>query len=1017
MSKDSDYSPSEDEDPEDRDYKASQQGRYKSKTKESSARLPALSKATTTPLVRYVFDKVFKNQIAEKDAKRTRDSGLGPSSHEKACGICKNCLKQDCGSCAVCKEKAIFGGKGRGANQTCLVRACLAVDIMEVPVAGDEQIQSSLESLKDDTRVEFLGEPVKVDQGNKRAFYEAVRVQDTRYELGDCVMIRPDISGTACFIGKILYFLKEGREKIAHVRYFCHSGDTVLGELGDRKELFALDDCEDVELFELQHKVSVTYQPVPENWSRLGGSEEAVVSPSVSEDQFSYWFRMKYEPRHARFTKVDYNAEFSTEYDPDRNGQCRLCALLDARSFEQVPKPRLLVANAGYSDDSTTKEYKSFVLHGETFFAGDAAYLTPSAFSMPYEMRKESSNIPKNQVRMDPIQYPEYQKHTGNIRGSNELTPEPFRIVVIERIAQKSGSSVMICVRKMYRPENTLQGDKESLTLHSDINLIFWSDDLACVPATLVEGKCFIRPSQVLDMDPSKWHEEGLHRFYFQKKYCSGTHTFEEVHRSIIQQYSDKNRYPTLEGGFPDVKQTLATLDVFAGCGGLSLGLEKSGISNSKWAIENFAPAAKAFELNHPECSVINVDCNKVLQEVMDGRQALGDGTVLPQKGEVELLCGGPPCQGFSSMNNFSEREYSQFKNSLISSYLSYCDYYRPKYFILENVMNFASYKSNLVLKLCLRALNMMGYQCTFGILQAGSFGVPQTRRRTILLAAAPDQVLPRYPEPRHVFDKKAMKLNVVVDKKNFATDARWNNQSAPYRTITIRDAMDDLPEVKIGASREELKYKMAPRSHFQRMVRREHGSVLFDHITKKFSPLIAERIRRIPFEPGSDWRDLPNIVCKLSDGTSTEKLYYSYREPGRQVKNAVCCCQTAKGKKCDPSDRQINTLIPWALNHTGARNNNWAGLYGRVSWDGFFSTTVTNPEPMSKQGRVLHPQQHRVVSVRECARSQGFPDWFRFVGTLMDKHRQIGNAVPPPMGMAIGHEIRKAVAQSQCLA
>ena len=59
-------------------------------------------------------------------------------------------------------------------------------------------------------------------------------------------------------------------------------------------------------------------------------------------------------------------------------------------------------------------------------------------------------------------------------------------------------------------------------------------------------------------------------------------------------------------------------------------------------------------------------------------------------------------------------------------------------------------------------------------------------------------------------------------------------------------------------------------------------------------------------------------------------------------------------------------------------RHNNWAGLYGRVEWDGFFSTTITNPEPMGKQGRVMHPSQNRVVSVRECARSQGFPDSYK---------------------------------------
>lgn len=65
---------------------------------------------------------------------------------------------------------------------------------------------------------------------------------------------------------------------------------------------------------------------------------------------------------------------------------------------------------------------------------------------------------------------------------------------------------------------------------------------------------------------------------------------------------------------------------------------------------------------------------------------------------------------------------------------------------------------------------------------------------------------------------------------------------------------------------------------------------------------------------------------------------------------------------------------------------------------------------PINFQGRVLHPVQNRVVSVRECARSQGFPDSFRFYGTILDKHRQVGNAVPPPLGAAIGQEIRKCI-------
>ena len=102
-----------------------------------------------------------------------------------------------------------------------------------------------------------------------------------------------------------------------------------------------------------------------------------------------------------------------------------------------------------------------------------------------------------------------------------------------------------------------------------------------------------------------------------------------------------------------------------------------------------------------------------------------------------------------------------------------------------------------------------------------------------------------------------------------------------------------------------------------------------------------------------------------------------------------VCACADGSSK-CDPADKQQNTIIPWCLPHTGNRHNHWAGLYGRVELDGFFSTTITNPEPMGKQGRVLHPEQNRLVSVRECARSQGFPDTYKFYGTVLDKHRQV---------------------------
>lgn len=72
----------------------------------------------------------------------------------------------------------------------------------------------------------------------------------------------------------------------------------------------------------------------------------------------------------------------------------------------------------------------------------------------------------------------------------------------------------------------------------------------------------------------------------------------------------------------------------------------------------------------------------------------------------------------------------SLLQNSLVVSFLSYCDYYRPRYFVLENVRNFVSFKRSMVLKLTLRCLTRIGYQCTIAVLQAGSYGIPQSRRR-----------------------------------------------------------------------------------------------------------------------------------------------------------------------------------------------------------------------------------------------------------------------------------------------
>jgi len=121
----------------------------------------------------------------------------------------------------------------------------------------------------------------------------------------------------------------------------------------------------------------------------------------------------------------------------------------------------------------------------------------------------------------------------------------------------------------------------------------------------------------------------------------------------------------------------------------------------------------------------MNMECNYLLDKLLNGEFVKG----APKKEEVEMIVGGPPCQGFSLLNsniNNREHEYSKFKNSLIPTFLSYCDYYRPRYFLLENVRNLVANENGMVLKLIISTLVCMGYQVAFNIFQAGHFGTAQ---------------------------------------------------------------------------------------------------------------------------------------------------------------------------------------------------------------------------------------------------------------------------------------------------
>ncbi|XP_071643809.1 DNA methyltransferase 1a [Temnothorax longispinosus] len=999
---------------------------------------PVWSMATTTKLVSNMFENIFAGQLA----KHTTNKSL---IKRRRCGVCDNCQQPECGICHACKDMPKFGGKGI-QRQACIRRRCPNLAIQEAE-DSDPESEEQYDDLTEDKTVhdqernlnkneDFKELLIKKDiiweKKDKRVdgdktYYKSVIVGNEKIEINEHVLLEPRDPTIPIQVCKIVFMWENAfGEKRFHANRLYRGTDTILGETSDPIELFLSEQCCEASFTSVRSKATVINKKMPENWFELGNVD--IDNDIKDTDGKTFFYQMKYDPESARFE--------NPPPDPECPGKishrfCPSCIRLAISTQRDIPK----VYNRIEEKSSREVIYDVVKYKGEEYKVGSAVFLYPQAFEFKHKRKYQQSKNSKIKLdQVDEDMYPEfYRKKLDKGILSNRDTPEPFHIGYINTIYATTTdilvapSDIFIKINKMYRPENTHRD--LALMEQSDINMVYWSNEMCTVNFSVVAGKCYLTYFKNMSESIEEWSTSGPNRFYFTEAYNPAEKTFDEPPYDIINtskfgkgkgkgksiakkvEKTEKKQVFETPVDYPTISRKLRMLDMFAGCGGLSEGMHQAGVAESLWAVEKDNAAANAFRLNNPKATVFTEDSNKLLQKVMNGENVDDNGQKLPQKGDVELLCGGPPCQGFSGMNRFNFRQYSLFKNSLIVTSLAYCDYYRPKFFLMENVRNFVSFKKSMVLKLTLRCLVRMGYQCTFGILQAGSYGIPQTRRRMILIAAAPGEILPRYPEPTHVFNKQCCSSNVLVDNKKFTL--AWK-KSAPYRTITVKDALYDLPAIKSGSSVEEMSYGGEPLTHFQRKMRgKPYRSILIDHICKEMSPLVEARMSLIPTTIGADWRDLPNIVMRLSDGNFTKKLEYAYHDPrvGRSSTNAlrgVCSCCT--GQPCDPTDRQYNTLIPWCLPHTSNRQNNWTGLYGRIDWNGIFGTTITNPEPMGKQGRVLHPVQNRVVSVRECARSQGFTDSYRFFGTIADKHRQVGNAVPPPLGAAIGHEIRKCI-------
>jgi DNA (cytosine-5)-methyltransferase 1 len=394
---------------------------------------------------------------------------------------------------------------------------------------------------------------------------------------------------------------------------------------------------------------------------------------------------------------------------------------------------------------------------------------------------------------------------------------------------------------------------------------------------------------------------------------------------------------------------TPTAFDLFAGCGGLSEGLSRAGF-NIGWANEFWKSAAATYHLSHRKTLLFEEDAKILLEKAINRYPGL------PTPGGVDLLAGGPPCQGFSGFNR--HRSPSDPRNSMVDVFLGFVQHLKPQLVLMENVPGMLTLDEGRLAELLLSSFHDLGYSCRVGLLQAGYYGLPQNRWRTFILASAEGFPLPNFPAPTHNFDRiiihNSGKIKIspqIITPQSFSDS---NLNLAPR--VTVGDAISDLPSINIADRNGKCEYASSPLSSYQRDLR--EGSIgVTDHICPKVEAITMKRISAVPYTLGAGWLDLPDH------------------------------------------------LKPENLKRHG--DGRYPNRYGRLHYDGVFNTILSRPHPY--WSRIIHPKEDRLVSVRECARAQGFDDSYAFCGTISDKYKQVGNAVSPLVAAKVGRELVRA--------
>lgn len=397
----------------------------------------------------------------------------------------------------------------------------------------------------------------------------------------------------------------------------------------------------------------------------------------------------------------------------------------------------------------------------------------------------------------------------------------------------------------------------------------------------------------------------------------------------------------------------IKTIDLFAGCGGLTEGFAQTGLYETQACVEwesaqcqNLTKRLREkWAVSDADQRVIRFDIQRteeLLNGFVDSEYGESAGLEKLVSGDLDLVIGGPPCQAYSIAGRIRDEHgmKNDYRNYLFESYLRVVEHFKPKAFVFENVPGLLSAKpgDTPIVELIQKQFADAGYviisDLRNAVVDVADYGVAQKRKRVIILGLRREE----YGDSAEALIEKFYKKVLPSYKVD--------------RPKTLRDAIGDLPALYPNGS-----------------------IVTIDG--RKTAHTIAEGTIKNHISRFQNQRDIKLFSMLAEDIESGEEKYLSIE-----------------------ARKDLYTL------HTGKTSN--IHKYNVLRWD---EPSTTIPAHLCKDGlRHIHPdsKQARTITVREAARIQSFPDDYEFVGAMTDQFKMIGNAVPPEFARRLALAVSK---------